>query len=63
MVQAYRPGAIDSKEVVISPREMRIILETHGPSLLAPIVLPFSDFAMERKARKDRMKDICEVGS
>jgi hypothetical protein len=55
------PGAFDSKELNLSPHEIKVILDTINPRLASAIVLPESDFMMERREREARLAEVCEL--
>lgn len=49
--QAYRLGAMDSKELSLSAKETKAVLSGTHARLLLPLVLPHGDFQDERKAQ------------
>jgi hypothetical protein len=63
--QAYRLGAMDSKELSLSDKETKAVLSGTHARLLLPLVLPQGDFHDERKAQvhiQDRQGAIRTMG-
>ena len=60
-INIFYSGATDIKDLFLEPKDLQILLELYASDLLKPVILPVSDYCMERKVKRQRLEEIVKV--